>query len=395
MTYIDRARGQHDRLIAIRRDLHRHPELAFQEVRTARRIAETLHALGIEYETEIAQTGVIAVIGKGTPCIALRADMDALPILEANDVEFRSQNIGVMHACGHDSHTTCLLGAAMLLNQDFAQGKLRGSVKLLFQPAEELYVTGRKSGGQLMVEEGVLDGVDAVVGLHVIGTLPANEVHLRAGPFMAAVDNFEGDVIGLGGHGAYPHEALDPVWLSAQVVNATHGIVARRMDPTKPSLISVCTVSGGNAMNIIPESVHLAGTIRCFDECVAQQLHADLERAFAITRAWSGDYRLKITRGYPATVNDAEMVHLVRQAAGAIVGAAQVKEAELQMGGEDFSYMARAKPGAFFFLGAQKDAIRRPLHSPIFDIDEAVLATGAACLAETACRFIEERRKLN
>ncbi|HEX7594694.1 MAG TPA: amidohydrolase, partial [Anaerolineae bacterium] len=213
MTYLDRAQALKDKLIAIRRDLHEHPELAFQEVRTAQRVAETLHDLGIEYATGVAKTGVVAYLGDGEPRVALRADMDALPILEGNDVAYKSQNAGVMHACGHDAHTAGLLGAAMILNEDFKQGKLKGSVKLLFQPAEENCGADGKSGGQLMVEEGALNDVDAVIGMHIISTLPTNEVYVRAGPFMAAVDTFEGAVIGRGGHGAYPHEALDPIWL--------------------------------------------------------------------------------------------------------------------------------------------------------------------------------------
>ncbi len=390
MTYLDRAQALKDKLIAIRRDLHEHPELAFQEVRTAQRVAETLHDLGIEYATGVAKTGVVAYLGEGEPRLALRADMDALPILEANDVAYKSQNAGVMHACGHDAHTAGLLGAAMILNEDFKQGKLKGSVKLLFQPAEENCGADGKSGGQLMVEEGALNDVDAVIGLHIISTLPSNEVYVRAGPFMAAVDTFEGDVIGRGGHGAYPHEALDPIWLAAQVVNAIHGIVSRRTDPTKQGVISATMIHAGTASNIIPESVHLTGTIRSFEAAVREQLHADLERAFAVARALGGDYQLKIIPGYPSTVNDPQMAELIRAMATDLVGAARVKEAEIHMGAEDFSYMAHAKPGVFFNVGAQKDNVLRPHHNPNFDIDENAIPTGAALLAEAARRYLTQ-----
>jgi amidohydrolase len=393
MSYLDRANALKDKLVAIRRDLHMHPELSFQEVRTAQRVAETLHDLGIEYETGVAKTGVVAYLGEGEPHFALRADMDALPILEANDVEYKSENSGVMHACGHDAHTACLLGAAMILGEDFKQGRLKGTVKLLFQPAEENAGKEEKSGGKLMVEEGALNDVDAVVGLHVISTLPSNQVFVRPGPLMAAVDGFEGEVIGRGGHGAYPHETIDPIWLSAQVINAIHGIVSRRMDPTKQGLISVCTINAGTAMNIIPESVTLSGTIRSFDPEVRAFLPAELEKAFAVARAWGGDYKLTILNGYPATVNDPGMAEFVRQMAMNLIGAARVKEADLQMGAEDFSYMALAKPGAFFYLGAKKDDRQRPHHNPIFDIDEAVLPTGAALLAEAARAYLTERAK--
>ncbi len=390
MDYLERARAMQTKLSAIRRDLHRHPELAFNEVRTAKRVAETLHDLGIECSTGIARTGVVAYLGEGEPRIALRADMDALPILEANGTEYASENPGVMHACGHDAHVTGLLGAAMMLNEDFKQGKLKGTVKLLFQPAEENCGADGKSGGQLMVEQGALDDVDAVVGLHVISTLPTNEIYVRAGPFMAAVDTFEGDVIGIGGHGAYPHEALDPIWLAAQVVTSIHGIVSRRTDPTKQGLISVCTIHAGTATNIIPSLVHLSGTIRSFEKDVQDQLHADLARAFAVARALGGDYKLDLVRGYPPTVNDPRMTEFIRSMASAVVGAEHVHQAEMHMGAEDFSYMARAKPASFFNLGAKKDAVHRPHHNAVFDIDEAALPTGAALLAEAARQYLAQ-----
>ena len=384
MTYLDRAQALKEKLIAIRRDLHAHPELAFQEVRTAQRVAETLHDLHIEYETGVAHTGVVAYLGEGEPRVALRADMDALPILEANMMEFKSQSAGLMHACGHDAHTAGLLGAAMMLNEDFAQGKLKGSVKLLFQPAEENIGADGKSGGELMVEAGALNDVDAVIGLHVISTLPVNQIYVRPGPFMAAVDTFEGDVIGRGGHGAYPHEALDPIWLAAMVINAIHGIISRRTNPVKQGVISVTMIHAGTASNIIPESVHLTGTIRSFESEVRDQLHGDLERAFAVARALGGDYKLSILRGYPTTVNDPKMAEFIRVMATDLVGAEHVEEADMHMGAEDFSFMARAKPGVFFNVGAKKDSVNRPHHNPNFDIDENAIPTSAALLAEAA-----------
>jgi amidohydrolase len=388
MTYLDRAQALKDKLIEIRRDLHAHPELAFQEVRTAQRVAETLHDLHIEYETGVAHTGVVAYLGEGEPRVALRADMDALPILEANTMGFKSQNSGIMHACGHDAHTAGLLGAAMLLNEDFAQGRLKGSVKLLFQPAEENTGPDGKSGGELMVLAGALNDVDAVIGLHIISTLPTNQVYVRPGPFMAAVDTFEGDVIGRGGHGAYPHEALDPIWLAAQVVNAIHGIISRRTNPVKQGVISVTMIHAGTASNIIPESVHLTGTIRSFEADVRAQLHEDLERAFAVARALGGDYNLSILRGYPTTVNDPKMAEFIRVMATGLVGAEHVEEADMHMGAEDFSFMARSKPGVFFNVGAKKDTLNRPHHNPNFDIDENAIPTCAALLAEAARAYL-------
>ncbi len=388
MTYLARAHALKDKLIALRRDFHRHPELGFQEFRTAQTIVEELHKLGIECETGIAKTGVVAYLGEGTPRFALRADMDALPIQEANEVEYKSQQPGVMHACGHDAHVACLLGAARLLNEDFKAGKLNGSVKLLFQPNEENSGTAGPSGGQLMVEAGVLNDVDAVVGLHVISSAPSGHVFVRPGAFMAAVDTFEGTVIGVGGHGAYPHEALDPIWLAAQVINAIHGIVSRRLDPLKQGVITVTMIHAGTATNIIPDAVQLTGTIRSFEETVRQELHTDLEKAFSIARTMGGEYNLRIIPGYPATVNDPQMAECVRTIATDLVGAERVHEAGMQMGAEDFSFMARVKPATFFNLGAKKDNVHRPHHNALFDIDENVLPTGAALLAEVARRYL-------
>lgn len=388
--YLERANAMRDDLVAIRRDLHRHPELGFQEIRTAKRIAERLDELGIEYTPGVAKTGVVGHLGEGSPVIALRADMDALPIRESNDVEYRSDEDGKMHACGHDAHVASLLGAATLLAQDFAAGRLKGSVRLLFQPSEEWQDAEGKSGGMRMVEEGALDGTDAVVGMHVISHMPSNVVYTREGAFMAAIDSFEGAVIGRGGHGAYPHRALDPIWLSAQVITAIHGAISRRLDPVEPGLISVTTIHAGTATNIIPVEVKMSGTIRSFSDEMRLQLHRELENAFSIVRAFGGDYKLNITWGYPVTRNNTAMAQFVERMASELVGPDRVREAEMEMGAEDFSYMAQAKPGAFFYLGAKKDDVDRQHHAPNFDIDEDVLPTGAALMAEAARKYLEE-----
>jgi len=389
MDYLERAQAMRAQLIATRRDLHQHPELFFQEIRTAKKITAQLDELGIEYTTGVAKTGVVAHLGEGAPVIALRADMDALPIQEINDAPYKSQTDGVMHACGHDAHVTCLLGAAALLAQDFAAGHLRGTVRFLFQPAEECEDAEGKSGGQRMVEEGALEGVDAVIGMHVISTLPAQHVFVREGAFMAAVDSFDAVVLGRGGHGAYPHEALDPIWLAAQVINAIHGVVSRRKAPVEPGLITVGAIHAGKAGNVIPVEVSLTGTIRSFSAETRQLLVRELENCFRLTQAFGGDYKLKIQYGYPVTVNDPAMARFIQRMASNLLGAENTHEARIETGAEDFSFMAQAAPGAFFYLGAKKDAIDRQHHAPDFDIDENVLPTGAALMANAAREYLQ------
>jgi amidohydrolase len=383
---LERAKKIEKQLIQIRREIHAHPELGFQEHQTSQTVSDVLTALGIEHQRGVAKTGIVATLGDGRgPTVALRADMDALPIQEANDVPYRSQTPGVMHACGHDAHTASLLGAAMLLVKE----DLHGTVRLIFQPSEEMQDDEQKSGGMRMVEEGGLQGADAVFGLHVASDSPSGLIEIGDGPIMAAVDSFAGRVIGRGCHGAYPQRGLDPVWLSAQVINAIHGIVPRRIDPTQPCLISACTVHGGTANNVIPDDVTLTGTIRSFDPDVRKQLHAELERAFALTKGLGGDYELKIMPGYPTTINDPVQAQFIRGIAVDMLGAAQVQaRPPLHMGAEDFSFMARQVPGAFVFLGAAKGDRPRPHHNQYFDIDESVIAIGSALLAETAMRFL-------
>ncbi len=391
--YLERAADMREQLVATRRDLHQHPELYFQEIRTAKKIGEQLDELGIEYTPGVAKTGIVAHLGEGSPVIALRADMDALPIYEINEVEYKSTNEGVMHACGHDAHVTCLLGAAKILAEDFASGKLQGTVRLLFQPAEECEDEEGKSGGQRMVEEGALEGVDAVIGMHVQSTLPANKVYIREGPFMAAVDSFTATVIGRGGHGAYPQNALDPIWLSAQVINGIHGVISRRKHPVAPGLITVGSIHAGLAGNVIPVEVKMTGTIRSFDQETRALLHRELENAFRVTQAFGGDYKLNIETGYPVTANDPEMARFVEKMASELIGAENVNEAEIEAGAEDFSFMAQTVPGAFFYLGAEKDDVYREHHAPNFDIDESILPTGAALMAQAAKRYLEEHTK--
>lgn len=385
---LDRARRIHETIRALRREIHMHPELGFEEHRTAALVAKTLDDLGIPYETEVAKTGVVATIGRNDgPIVGLRADMDALPITEANEVPYRSRVDGKMHACGHDAHTAMLLGAAMLLKE--IEDSLPGRVRLLFQPSEEGQDDEGKSGGLRMVEEGALDGLSAVFGLHVDTDHDAGTIGVVAGPIQAAADAFALDVLGQAAHGAHPDRGVDAIVLAGHVIQAIHAIVSRRIDPTIPGVITIGVITGGTKENIVCDRVQLRGTIRSTDEETRQRLWREIERAGEVARALGGDYRLLIKPGYPPTVNDATAAAHIQRVAEEMLGAERVHEAHLSMGAEDFSYMARAVPGCFFRLGVRTPG--QPIrigHSPTFDIDEAALPVGAAMLAEAARRWL-------
>jgi len=389
---LERARALAPELVRLRRDIHAHPELSFQETRTAALVADTLGEIGgITIRTGIAKTGIVAELGNGDgPTIAIRADMDALPILAATGAAYTSTNSGVHHACGHDAHTAMLLGAAHLLRERFATEGLRGKVRFLFQPSEEAWDKEGKSGGMRMVEEGVMDGVDAVIALHVDSLLPLGQVSIRQGWTSAAVDDFHGFITGTGGHGAAPHKGTDPVFMLIPVLTALYGIRARRINPAEPAMLSVGVVRGGNATNVIPNEVELRGTLRSYSAEVREQLIAEVERAFAVARAYGGDYRLRIERGYPAGWNDARVAGWMEQVAGEFLGDNAFDHSPAGLGAEDFAYMCQKAPGAMLMLGAAiDDGVTRGHHTPIFDIDERCMPVGAAILAETATRFLK------
>ncbi len=387
---LQRARELTDDLVALRRQVHRHPELGFQEHRTARLAAERLAALGIAVRTGVAKTGVVGDLGSSGPCIALRADMDALPIQEENDVPYASQVPGVMHACGHDSHVACLLGAAQLLAEEQAAGRLPGRVRFLFQPAEEMQDEEGKSGAMRMVAEGGMEGVDAAAALHVWADLPLGTLSTREGVACAYPDKFVLTVRGQEAHGAFPQRGVDAIAIAAQVINALQMVVSRRLDPTRGKVLSVGTIHGGTKDNILAGEVTMTGTIRTFEPEVRQALFAEMDRACGVARALGGNFELTILPGYIPVVNDPAMTALVRQVGADLLGADHVLETELEMGGEDFSYFAQEAPGCFFLLGsATPGEPKRLHHHPHFDIDERCLPIGAALLAETALRFLK------
>lgn len=374
-----------DRLVSVRRDLHQHPEPGFKEVRTAGIVAARLQELGCRVRTGIARTGVVGVIGGGAgKTLVLRFDMDALPVQEATGASYASTTPGWMHACGHDGHTSIGLAVAEAL----CQAPLQGTVKLVFQPAEE-----SPGGAKPMIAEGVLDdpAVDACLGLHLWTNLPAGLVAVRPGPIMANTDVFSIRVQGRGGHGAAPHQTCDALVAAAQIVTALQTIVSRNVDPIAPAVLTVGTFHSGSAHNIIADEAHLTGTIRTFDPTVQEAVHAAFERTAAGTAAALGaTVEVLIERGYPAVVNDPEMTEVVRQAAIETVGERSAVMADPWMAGEDFSYFAAAKPSCYFFVGAASEArgFTYPHHSPHFDFEEDALVIATQVMVRAARRYL-------
>ena len=371
-------------LVATRRDLHAHPELGFQETRTSLLVAERLEALGYDVRPEVAQTGVVGVKGNGGRCVLLRADMDALPVEEANDVPYRSKHPGKMHACGHDGHVAIGLEVARRL----AAVALPGTVKLAFQPAEEL-----SGGAGAMIGDGVLErpAVDAAFGIHLWNGLPVGTIGVMPGPMMASVDEFEIVVSGKGGHAAMPHLAIDPVLVAAHLITALQSLVSRRRDPFEEGVVSVTQVQAGHAFNVIPGQALLRGTVRSFGGRFWEDA-PDLVQGTAqgIAAAFGASAEVTFRRLTAPLVNDAAMTHLMKGVAEEIVGRERVKDGIRTMGGEDMSLFLSKVPGCFAFVGsARADGTSSPHHSPSFDIEEASLGIGAELLTRTAVKFLE------
>jgi len=371
-------------LIATRRDLHAHPELGFQESRTSRLVAERLQSLGYAVRSNVGQTGVVGLKGNGERCVLLRADMDALPVEEANDVPYRSRHPGKMHACGHDGHVAIGLEVARRL----AAVALPGTVKLAFQPAEEL-----SGGAGAMIEDGVLERpvVAAAFGIHLWNGLPVGTIGVVPGPMMASVDEFEIAVTGKGGHAAMPHLAVDPVLVAAHLITALQSLVSRRRDPFEEGVVSVTQVRAGHAFNVIPRQALLRGTVRTFGGRFWDDA-PDLVRGTAqgIAAAFGATAEVTFRRLTKPLVNDARMAALMQAVAGNIVGNEQVRGGIRTMGGEDMSHFLSKVPGCFAFVGsARADGTSSPHHSPSFDIEEESLVIGAELLARTALKFLE------
>ncbi len=386
------AAAMQEQLSLQRRHFHMHPELSFQEFKTSASIKARLEELGIELQAGITPPNLVGIIrgGKAGKTIALRADMDALPIEEENDVPYRSQNKGVMHACGHDAHTAMLLGAAELLMAH--REALCGTVKLFFQHAEEL-----PPGGALkMIEEGALlnPKVDMIFGQHVQPSVKLGTFAVKEGAFMAATDTFELVIRGKGGHGGYFHQATDVIVIAAQLITAIQTIASRKLSPFAPVALSVCKLQGGSTHNVLPDEVLLGGTIRSYDAEVRNQLVSEFERmAEHITAMNGAQFELSITPGYPVLINDAQALAFGRTVAEQLVGQANIVEhPQPFMGGEDFARYLQQVPGAFFDIGAgHPDTVKMPpLHNCRFDIDEQVLPLGTAFLASLAYSYLNE-----
>ena len=391
---LQRAQILSDKIRSWRRQIHRYPELGFTETRTAGLVTSTLYDLGIETETEVAKTGVVGTVTGGSgPVVGLRADMDALPITEQNGTDFDSTRPGLMHACGHDAHTAMLLGAAVVLKDLADQGRLPGTVRLLFQPSEEGQDDEGKSGGMRMVEEGALEGLAAVFGLHVDSTRDVGTVATQPGPMMAGADKFTIILHGLASHAARPNQGLDTIALSAHVVQAVHQIVSRRLDPVEEGVITIGTIAGGTKDNIIADTVTMTGTIRSFTPENRQLLHQELRRACSIVEPLGGSFDLDILAGYPPTVNDSQACDVMMSVARTLLGADNVIPGNKIMAAEDFSFMAGEAPGCFLRLGVHQPSWEKqyPVHTPTFRLDEAALPLGTAMLVATTLAWMEQQ----
>ncbi|HEY0383717.1 MAG TPA: amidohydrolase [Candidatus Elarobacter sp.] len=365
-----------DETVALRRDLHAYPELAFEEIRTAGIVAERLRALGLDVHTAIGGTGVVGVLAGAQPgpTIMLRADMDALPMPEENDVAYVSRNPGVTHACGHDAHVAMLLGAAAILRDRASE--VHGRIAFVFQPAEE-----GGGGARAMLDDGLIArfAIERAYGLHIANILPSGVLGLRPGPLMAAVDSFDLVVEGVGGHGAMPHRSVDPVVVAADVVGALQRIVSREMDPIEPAVVTIAAINGGTTYNVIPPRVALKGTVRTFTTATRDTMEARVRRiAEHVCAGANAACTLQWHPSYPVTENDPAEAAFVTATLAAEFGAARVLEIPPIMGSEDFSYFAQAVPACFYFLGAGDAAHTFPNHHPAFDIDENAMATGIA-----------------
>ena len=388
-------------IIDLRHQIHQYPELGNREFKTAKLVAEHLRSLGIEVETDIAYTGVVGVLkgNKPGPVVAVRADMDALPVTEETDLSFKStvkttyldKEVGVMHACGHDIHTSVQLGVASVLAS--MKRSLPGTVKFIFQPAEEGPPPGEEGGADLMLKEGVFDNPkpSAVFGLHTHAALAVGELGLTIGPAMAAVDQFIITIKGKQSHGAYPHKSVDPIIMATEVVTAFQTIRSRSLSPLEPSVVTVGIIRGGERFNIIPEEVHLEGTVRTYNlevqDMVEKRMNKILE---GITLAYGGSFELNYDRGTPATINDPELCKQMIPTLERVVGKDNLKMMDPVMGGEDFALFANEVPGIYYRLGVVKPGTTSGwIHTPTFRADDSCLEVGIRAMSNMVVDYLK------
>ena len=358
-----------------RRDIHAHPEIAFEEHRTAEIVAEKLKSFGIEVETGIAGTGVVGTLKKGTGnrAIGLRADLDALLINEANDFEHKSKNPGKMHACGHDGHTVMLLGAAKYLSE---QGNFDGTVNFIFQPAEE-----NEGGGKAMIDDGLFDKypVESVYGMHNIPGMPVASFAIKPGPIMAAFDVFNVKIIGKGGHAAMPQTTIDPIIIGTKIIDAYQSIVSRYIDPQEPAVLSVTQFHAGDAYNVIPNDIEIKGCTRCFSPKIQKQLEDQMHQITkSICEAYGATYEFEFEHRYPATINSEEEADIAGKVAQSVVGEDRVNLSPTPgMGSEDFAYMLQEKPGSYIWIGNGDGEGSCMVHNPGYDFNDEILPIGA------------------
>lgn len=377
---------QKNKVIEIRRDLHRIPEVGFEEIRTSSYIVECLEKEGFEVKKGIAKTGVVGLLkcgGGNGKTLLIRADIDALPIKEETGLPFQSRHDGRMHACGHDGHMAMVLGAAAVLKE--ISDELKGTIKFVFQPAEE-----GPGGARSMIEEGVMEnpGVDYSVGCHLWPPVPEGKVGIRDGPLMAAADRFNLKIIGKGGHGAMPHLCIDPIDTAVQIINSFQRIVSRKMNPLSPTVVTVGSFHSGTLFNIIPDEANLMGTTRTFAREMWEKWPEEIERIIkGICETTGARYELDYQQGYPPTVNDSWMADVVRQAAAKVVGEENVIEPEPTMGGEDMAFFLERSRGCYFFLGVGKEGFA-PIHNPKFNFNEDVLSLGVEIYCRVARKLL-------
>ncbi|WP_461207470.1 M20 metallopeptidase family protein [Clostridium sp. DL1XJH146] len=380
-----------EKLVEIRRDIHAHPEVGLQEIRTSSLVEKELRKLGLEVTTNVGVTGVIGVLRGSHPgkTLLIRADMDCLEMMELNDVAYKSKYPGKMHACGHDAHTTWLLGTAMILAE--MKEYIHGNIKFCFQPAEEV-----EGGAERMINAGILDNpkVDAAIGAHVWSKIEAGKIGVKSGALMASPDMFHITISGKGGHAAHPDLTIDPIAIANEVFSALQTIVSRNVDPLEPAVLSITQFNAGSAHNIIPEKVELAGTVRTFSPDLRKWMPKQMENIIkGIVEAHDGKYNFDYSFEYPSLINDAKITELIKKSASKIIGEENIIDIQNpSMGGEDFAYFAQKVPSSFFLVGNynKEKNITATQHNPHFNVDEDILHNASAVMSNIALDYLSE-----